>query len=185
MVSGSWRRWRSLAALGAAGVLWGATSRLDVAAQEQLPAPATSAPSASLEVPVAPLTGSARARALPINLPTALQLANAQAVDIAAAAERIRIAAATLEQARVLWLPTITLGGDYARHDGRNQDTQGNVFDNSRSSVMFGAGTGIGSAAILNVSEALFAPLAARQQVGARQADERAASNDTLVAVQV
>jgi hypothetical protein len=33
----------------------------------------------------------------------------------------------------VLWLPTITVGGDYYRHDGRNQDTSGNVFDNSRS----------------------------------------------------
>jgi outer membrane protein TolC len=116
-------------------------------------------------------------------LPTALQLANAQAVDIAAAAERIRVAAATLEQARILWLPTITLGGDYNRHDGRNQDTQGNVFDNSRSSLMFGAGTGIGPAAILNVSDAIFVPLAARQQVRARQADVRVASNDTLVAV--
>src|ERR1700722_19770889 len=78
---------------------------------------------------------------LPINLPTALQLANARAVDIAAAAERIRVAAAVLEGADVLWLPTITLGGDYNRHDGRNQDTSGRVFDNSRSSMMFGMGT--------------------------------------------
>src|SRR5208283_3633306 len=43
---------------------------------------------------------------LPINLPTALKLAGVQAVDIAAAAERIQVAAAVLEQARVLWLPT-------------------------------------------------------------------------------
>jgi outer membrane protein TolC len=122
-------------------------------------------------------------RPLPINLPTALQLGNARAVDIAAAAERIRVAAAALEQAQVLWLPTITVGGDYYRHDGRNQDTSGNVFDNSRSGMMFGAGTGIGPAAILNVTEALFAPLVARQQVRAREADLQAASNDTLVAV--
>jgi outer membrane protein TolC len=122
-------------------------------------------------------------RPLPINLPTALQLANVQAVDIAAAAERIQVAAATLEQAQVLWLPTITVGGDYNRHDGLNQDTQGNVFPNSRSSLMFGFGTGIGSAAILNVCDAIFAPLAARQQLNARQADRQTASNDTLVAV--
>jgi outer membrane protein TolC len=122
-------------------------------------------------------------RALPINLPTALQLANVQAVDIATAAERIQVAAAALEQAQVLWLPTITVGGDYNRHDGLNQDTQGNVFPNSRSSLMFGFGTGIGSAAILNVCDAIFAPLAARQQLNARQADRQTASNDTLVAV--
>ena len=104
-------------------------------------------------------------RPLPINLPTALQLANVQAVDVATAAERIKVAAAVLEQAEVLWLPSITLGGDYNRHDGNNQDTQGNVFDNSRSSMMLGAGTGIGPAAILNVNDAIFAPLVARQQL--------------------
>ena len=93
------------------------------------------------------------------------------------------MAAATFEQAQVLWLPTITIGGDYNRHDGRNQDSQGNVFDNSRSGMMLGLGTGIGPAAILNVNDAIFAPLVARQQVHARQADLQAASNDTLVNV--
>ncbi len=122
-------------------------------------------------------------RPLPINLPAALQLANVRAVDVTAAAERIQVAAAVLEQAEVLWLPTVTVGGDYNRHDGRNQDTQGNVFDNSRSSMMLGAGTGIGPAAILNVNDAIFAPLVARQQLQAREADRQAASNDTLVAV--
>src|SRR5581483_5654684 len=88
-----------------------------------------------------------------------------------------------LERAEVLWLPTITVGGDYARHDGRQQDTMGNVFENSRSSVMFGLGTGIGTSAILNVNDAIFAPLAARQEIRARQADRQTASNDTFVAV--
>jgi outer membrane protein TolC len=122
-------------------------------------------------------------RPLPINLLTALRLADARAVDIAAAGERIKIALAALEGAEVLWLPTITIGGDYNRHDGKNQDTQGNVFDNSRSSAMLGLGTGIGQAAILDVGQAVFAPLYARQQVNARKADQQAASNDTLVAV--
>jgi hypothetical protein len=127
------------------------------------------------------MTGSGRP--LPINLPTALRLAGARALDIAIAAERIRVAAAMLEQAQVLWLPTITLGGDYNRHDGKNQDTQGNVFNNSRSSGMLGAGSGIGPAGIFNVNEILFAPLVARLQLEARQADLQASANDTLVAV--
>jgi outer membrane protein TolC len=123
-------------------------------------------------------------RPLPINLPTALRLANAQAVDVAAAAERIAVAAAQLEQARVLWLPTITVGGDYNRRDGRIQNnTTGDITDNSHSSLMFGVGTGIGSAAYISTNEVLFAPLVARQQLRARQADLQAASNDTLVAV--
>jgi outer membrane protein TolC len=120
---------------------------------------------------------------LPINLPTALHLADVRAVDIAAAAERVQAAAAVLEQSHVLWLPTITFGGDYNRHDGRQQDTMGNVFDNSRSSMMLGVGTGIGSAAILNIDEAIFAPLVAKQRLRAREADRQTASNDTLVAV--
>jgi outer membrane protein TolC len=122
-------------------------------------------------------------RPLPITLPAALQLANVQAVDVATASGRIQAAEAVLEQAQVLWLPTITLGGDYNRHDGRVQDIQGQVFTNSRSSGMIGLGTGIGPAAVLDVGNAVFAPLAARQQLRGRQADFQATSNDTLVAV--
>jgi outer membrane protein TolC len=120
---------------------------------------------------------------LPINLPTALQLANARAVDIAAATERVRVAAALLQQARALWLPTVTVGGDYNRHDGRIQDVAGNVIDASRGSMMFGVGTGIGAASVLSVNDAIFAPLVARQTVRAREADLQAAANDTVVAV--
>jgi outer membrane protein TolC len=137
-------------------------------------------PSAPAALPAPQLVDGARS--LPINLPTALRLANVQATDIAAAAARIRIAAAALERARALWLPTITVGGDYSRHDGRIQDIAGNIIDTSRSSLMFGAGTGIGSAAVFSADEALFAPLVARQRLRARQADLQAASNDTLVA---
>src|SRR5438132_7952849 len=97
-----------------------------------------------------PLTASVEAdggKTLPIDLPSALQLASVQAVDIAAAAERIRVAAAVLEQAHALWLPTITVGGDYNRHDGKIQDVGGNIIDSSRSSLLFGLGTGIGAGA--------------------------------------
>jgi outer membrane protein TolC len=122
-------------------------------------------------------------RPLPINLAAALQLANANAIDVAAAAERVRIAAAQLEQARVLWLPTVTVGGDYNRHDGRLQNADGTIIDVGRGSFMFGAGSGIGSTAVLSVTDAIYSPLVARQTVRARQADAQAAANDTLVAV--
>src|SRR5947209_1495475 len=80
-------------------------------AQESAPRPAIPSPPA-----LAP-----EDRPLAITLPAALQLANVRAVDVNVAAERIRVAEAALEQANVLWLPTVTLGGDYYRHDGRNQ----------------------------------------------------------------
>src|SRR5437762_11603382 len=40
----------------------------------------------------------------PVNLPTALQLANVRPIDIAVASERIRLAVAQLERAKALWL---------------------------------------------------------------------------------
>jgi outer membrane protein TolC len=116
---------------------------------------------------------------LPINLAAALQLAGARPIDIALAAERIRVAAAQLERADVLWLPTLLVGGDYFRHDGQIQDVAGNVFGTSKGALLVGAAP----IAVFAVTDALFAPLAARQDVRARQAALQTARNDTLLAV--
>src|SRR2546423_1078414 len=98
-------------------------------------------------------------RVLPINLATALHLAGSRPIDVELAAERVRGASAALALARAVWLPSVTIGGDYNRHDGKIQDSSGNVLDVSRSSVMAGAGSGIGSAAIFSLNEAMFGPL--------------------------
>src|SRR5262245_42467731 len=118
-------------------------------------------------------------RLLPINLPTALQLAGARPLDIAVASERVRIAAAQLDRARVLWLPTVYLGVDYLRHDGQIQQVAGDVFTTSRGGLLLGAGP----SAVFAVSDALFEPLAARQVVRAREAALQTARNDSLLAV--
>jgi outer membrane protein TolC len=112
----------------------------------------------------------------PINLATALQLAQVRSLDIRVAAERVAAADAQLGQAQSKWLPTVVFGGDYARQDGRIQDIVGNVLTTSRDSLM----VGVGPAAVFSPSEAIFAPLAARQVVTARGQDFRAAENDTL-----
>ena len=77
---------------------------LPVRAQETLP-PLTP------PIPAADTVG----QPLPINLPTALQLAGVRPIDVAIASERVRVAAAELDRAHLLWLPTLYLGGDYAR----------------------------------------------------------------------
>jgi outer membrane protein TolC len=128
-------------------------------------------------VPAAPLP--AGARPLPINLPTALKLGNAGALDIAFAVQQERLAAAQLQGRRVLWLPTLYLGTDYFRHDGQIQDVAGNVFGTSKSSFMYG----LGPSMVFSFSDAIFAPLAARQVVRARAAGVQTAANDTLLAV--
>jgi outer membrane protein TolC len=116
---------------------------------------------------------------LPINLPTALQLANVRPLDIALASQQLQVAAAQLEQARVLWLPTVYLGADYFRHDGQIQDVAGNVFGDSKSSFLLGAGPSV----VFALSDALFGPLAARQVLRARQATLQTARNDSLLLV--
>jgi outer membrane protein TolC len=183
MVSTRWRRTFAVALPNVLALLSSAL-QLSASAQE-LPVPSKlePLPSSSPAVPFPLPALAASEKPLPINLPTALQLANVQAVDIAAATERIRVAVAVLQQARALWLPTITIGGDYNRHDGKIQDTAGNIVESSHSSLMFGLGTGIGAAAIFSPNDAVFAALVARQQLQARQADLQTVSNDTLVAV--
>jgi outer membrane protein TolC len=168
------RRSRFLAAfLGALGSV-GALAHPAIA-QEQLPLPKpVSAPPV-----LAPAAIPSQKPPYPINLPTAMQLAGAQPLDIALAQERIRIAAAQLARAHVLWLPTIYSGIDYFRHDGRIQDVAGKITDTSKSTFMAGAGP----YAVFAISDAIFGPLAARQELRAREAALQTAQNDTLLAV--
>src|SRR5262245_4246432 len=74
-------------------------------------------PPSSVAVPRLPPSD----KPLLINLPSALQLADVQPIDVAIASQRIELAVAQLHQAKVLWLPTLYLGLDYFRHDGRIQ----------------------------------------------------------------
>lgn len=124
-------------------------------------------------------TPTAADRPLQVNLATALQLARVRPLDIALAAQRVQIAAAQLERANVLWLPTVYLGVDYSRHDGQIQSVEGNIFGTSRSSFMIGAGP----SAVFGVTDAIFEPLAARQTLRARDGALQTAKNDTLLAV--
>jgi outer membrane protein TolC len=169
--------WLPLALLGSALVVY---LTAGACAQELAPAPRLEqVPAGAPPVPITLPAPDACDRPLPINLPTALHLANVRTLDVAVASERIRLAAAQLDRARVLWLPTFVAGVDYFRHDGRIQDVTGNIADTSKDSFMVGCGP----TAVFAVTDALFAPLAARQVVRAREADLQTASNDTMLAV--
>ncbi len=135
-------------------------------------------PKAALALPTVPGAGG-QGKPLPINLPTALALTNANPIDIQIADERLRTASAQHERAKALWLPNIALGVDYYRHDGQIQDIAGTVFTTSRSSLLLGGGPN----AVFSVGEALYAPLAARQMVRAREADVQATRNDVTLQV--
>ncbi len=132
----------------------------------------------------------------PIDLASALQLAGANNLQIALARERIRQAQARLQGAEYQWLPSLNLGVGYTRHDGRIQDTRGEILDTSRSAVYVGGGPTLGPAPLtgpagpnprlfqgLPHADVIFAPLAERQQVQAVNAARASTFNDTLLEV--
>jgi outer membrane protein TolC len=127
--------------------------------------------------------GEAELRILPIDLPTALELSGSRPIDVQLAHERVREARAVKLGANALWLPSITIGGDYYRHDGDIQDSNGVIEDNSHSTLMFGMGSGIGTSAVVSPDDAIFSSQAARHTLAARQSQVQAATNDSMLAV--
>ena len=109
----------------------------------------------------------------PCGCPTARPLA------IAFAQTAVNAAAADLQRADVLWLPNFSVGVDYMRHDGADQQTDGDVIFDSKNAMMIGGGFTMR----FSVDDALFLPLIARQQLAARQNELQSARNDSLLAV--
>src|SRR5262249_17958325 len=125
-----------------------------------------------------PAQPEATDKPLPINLATALRLAGARPVIIAAAQASVQVAAAELERARVWWLPSLNVGAGYYRHDGSTEGQSGNFYINSKDQFLAGGGL----TARFATTDALFAPLAARQVLRARLSDVQTARNDALLA---
>lgn len=114
---------------------------------------------------------------LVISLPAALRLANADAWDIAIAIQQLRIAAAQLQGADVLWLPTLVSGVDYQYHSGPDQFPNGTITNNTHDSAM---GSIASPLAVYNLTDVIFTPLSARQIVRAQDANVQTSRNDTL-----
>jgi outer membrane protein TolC len=127
-----------------------------------------------------------------IDLPTALQLADAGNLQVAFAREQVNQALAKVQAANALWLPSLRGGTNYNRHEGAIQRVEGSQIINSRGAFYagFGAG-GYGAAsptipglyANFHLVDALFEPLAARQFASARSRAAAAATNDMLLQV--
>jgi outer membrane protein TolC len=115
---------------------------------------------------------------LPINLATALRLAGARPLIISAAQASVQVAAEQLAKARVEWLPSVSAGAGYYHHDGATQGQSGSFSINTKDQFLAGGGL----YARVATTDALFAPLAARQVLRARQIDVQTARNDALLA---
>lgn len=126
-----------------------------------------------------------------IDLSTALMLTAGRSPQVAFANARIEESRAQLDRAEVLWLPSLRAGANYNKHEGRIQDVAGNVIETSRGSFYSGFGAnavGAGSPAVpgvlaqFHVTDAVFQPRIAQQTMRARNANARAATNDSLLA---
>ena len=138
-------------------------------------------------VPIVALAISMSARSQPateaetleIDLPTALRLADERNLDVAIYVERIAAASAELAQARTLAVPTVRIGGSYDRHTGNIQETRGQVVDADRVSQFAGVGAGLA----VDIADAIYAPLAAKQTQAAVIAASTANRHQVLVDV--
>ncbi len=131
-----------------------------------------------------------------VDLPSALQLAGANNLQIAIARERVYQATARAAAARATWFPTVSAGVVYNNHSGRLQGTEGEILEVSRNSLFVGGGAAVDSTPLnggasgparmvvdFSLAESIFEPLAARQLVRATVADRTATFNDTLLQV--
>lgn len=172
---------RALLVAGAAGglALCGA-ALAPVCAQPSGSAPLSPPVPREESVELAPLTHAAPpptgdVQTFDIDLPTALRLVNETNPTIALARERINQAYYVWKQARALWLPDLqAVGINYQRYDGQLFVNGVKIVTTSNATISnYGAG-------VLNLetSEALFAPLVARQRTSAATAAARATTND-------
>jgi outer membrane protein TolC len=114
----------------------------------------------------------------PINLATALRLADARPLIVAAAQARVWVAEGELTQAKVLWIPDLITGAVYIRHDGGGPDFNKGILT-AVSVNYFQAGGGLNL--FLATTDAIFQPLVARQNLNARHWDVQGAKNDALL----
>jgi outer membrane protein TolC len=114
----------------------------------------------------------------PIDLPTALQLAGAQNLDVKIAREKVAEAKANHESARLQFFPWLSPGAGYRKHEGRIQAVDGPVFDASKQSYNVGATLN----AQVDIGDALYKTLAARQLVNASNHALDAQRQDTILA---
>lgn len=116
---------------------------------------------------------------LRIDLATALRLADERNLDVAIFLARVDAASARLAQARLAAVPTARAGASEDRHEGNIQETSGQVVDVDRVSRFTGVGATVG----IDVAEAIFRPLVARQNRAAALAAADANRHRVLVQV--
>ena len=145
--------------------------------------PHTAADLMSTQLKPAPLESSDVG--FPINLATALRLSDARPLIVAAAQASVIVAEAQLARAKVIWVPTLVFGADYIRHDGGGPDFNKGVLTAPSVNYFYaGGGLNISNSGLfnfVNLTDAYFQPLVARQVLNSREWDIQTAKNDALL----
>ena len=115
--------------------------------------------SSSLAQPATSTTNQTGTNVYPIDLPTALQLAGAQNLDVKIARERLAEATANNESTLLQFFPWLSAGISYRRHDDQIQDTTGNILEVHKQSYAPGGAL----VSQLDIGDAIYKKLAAKQ----------------------
>lgn len=99
----------------------------------------------------------------PIDLPTTLRLAGANAIEVQIAQQKLEEARGNEEQRVLAFIPTLTVGVGYKNHQGAVQEVGGNVIDVAKQSYNLGGAASMD----LNFGDAWYKRLAAKQQAEA------------------
>lgn len=119
--------------------------------------------------------------AYPIDLPTALRLVDTNNPTVGIARARVREATAQLDRARVAWVPNLTFGPAFFYHAGIDQNRRGDIFSVARGNFTLGAGPTLR----VDLADALYLPLVARQVVRASESRSQAVTNTMQLAAAV
>lgn len=115
----------------------------------------------------------------PIDLATALRLADAENPTANVARARVQEAVANYDRARVLWIPNLVFGPTFFYHEGIDQNRRGDIFSVARGNFAILGGPQLR----LELGDALYLPLAARRQVQATRARSQAVTNNVQLEV--
>ncbi|MEM8669931.1 MAG: TolC family protein [Planctomycetota bacterium] len=125
-----------------------------------------------------PLRANESISAMEIDLASALATIGGRHPAVGIARWRVEEAYARLDQAKILWVPTLNAGLSYHRHDGNYQASNGDIVDVNRNSLQAGLGalaTGAGTTqrpgvvAEYHLADAIFQPDMTEKQAWASQ----------------
>ena len=112
-----------------------------------------------------------------IDLPTVLRLARAENLDVQIVRERLNEAKANHASALTKFLPWISVGAAFRRHEGRTQAVDGTLLDVDKQSISYGPTV----TAQVDIGDAIFSTLASKQIIAASSAAATAQEQDSTL----